>query len=116
MQAHIKYAPFKDTDEDQLQTVSLVSTVFVLVAGIMLKAAAEGAVSSNPSMDKYNHPPPGLMLFLCACTTVIGVVTALMKMWKTLQRDLALTSLAGGRAKLYCTPGGVNLSVQTKEM
>lgn len=39
-----------------------------------------------------------------------------IKMWKTLQRDLALNSLAGGRAKLYCTPGGVNLSVQTKEM
>jgi hypothetical protein len=38
-----------------------------------------------------------------------------IKMWKTLQRDLALSSLASGQARLYCTPSGVNLSVQTRE-
>jgi hypothetical protein len=37
-QAHIKCQPFIASSEDHLQSMSLISTVLVLVLGIMLKA------------------------------------------------------------------------------
>jgi hypothetical protein len=50
MAAHVKYQPFISDDEDNLQSVSLISTVLILVLGIMLKARRV-----CPNMAIYRH-------------------------------------------------------------
>jgi hypothetical protein len=55
-QAHIKCQPFEESSEDHLQSLSLISTVMILVLGIMIKAA-EAFI--KPICVKTDHPKLG---------------------------------------------------------
>jgi len=68
MAAHVKYQPFEEESEDNLQSISLISTVLVLVLGIMIKAAS----ANKDQPEKFQSPPDALMVVLTACTTAIG--------------------------------------------
>jgi len=85
MAAHVKYQPFILREEDNLQSMSLITTVLILIFGIMIKAAScQQPLTENPTMRKYDHPPAELLVSLCACTTGFGVILGIYTLRKTM--------------------------------
>jgi hypothetical protein len=73
-----------------LQSVSLISTVLVLVLGIMIKSASmQDKDKKATANDKYDSPPPWLMVCMCALTACVGAVLAVMKMIKKSKNETA---------------------------
>ena len=110
---HVRRDPFKASFENTLQTVSLVSTVMVLVLGIMIKAStmASQMNQANADNEKYNDPPPMLLVFICAATAILATFLAVVKtrkklngMVKKYKKYLAMTTGAFAFLSwIYCT-------------
>jgi heme/copper-type cytochrome/quinol oxidase subunit 3 len=103
MAAHVKYTPFISDDETNLQTISLISTVLILVLGIMLKAKDCPIQMEDSANGKYDHPPPALLLFLCAITSVFGAGFSVMAMRKKVYDQLTSFTKYNARCTVLLT-------------
>jgi len=91
MAAHVKCEPFSNPEENHLQSVSLISTVLVLVLGIMIKAAAQNTALQQ-KYARYDNPPAWLLIVLCACTGVFGAALAFYQIYGQVNKGVKKAS------------------------
>ena len=60
-------------------------------------------------------PHTEVLQFLQATEAQVAPLAERVALWRTLRKRDALESVAGGSAKLYFTPAGVNLSIEDHE-
>lgn len=84
---HLQLQPFVDTSDANLQTLSLLSTVLVMVIGVALRGQQAEAQSGGTGGDMTDNQGLGVLLILVCLGTVLGFVVLVVLHVRQRQRD-----------------------------